>query len=79
MPLIKTHHATDNAQFKTVQRWVWICIYGGLLMVVLSRFVVPLDAALADWGRGLGWTLVAVGCVLIYVRSRMDGLPELEQ
>ncbi len=74
MPLIKSHHAVDNAQFKTLQRWVWICIYGGLLLLVLSHFLQPLDGMLADWSLWLGLPLVALGCVLIYVRSRMEGM-----
>jgi len=74
MSLIKSHHAVDNAQFKTLQRWVWVCIYGGLLLLVLSYFLQPLDGMLADWSLWLGLPLVALGCVLIYVRSRMQGM-----
>ncbi len=74
MPLIKPHHAVDNAQFKTLQRWVWVCIYGGLLLVVLSHFLQPMDAVLADWSLWLGLPLVALGCVLIFIRSRIGGV-----
>jgi len=74
MPLIKPHDAVDNAQFQTLQRWVWVCIYGGLLLVVLSHFLQPMDAVLADWSLWLGMPLVALGCVLIFIRSRMGGL-----
>jgi Na+-transporting NADH:ubiquinone oxidoreductase subunit NqrB len=72
MSLIKSHYKVDNPRFKRIQRWVWICIYAGLLLLVVSHFVQPMDAALAGWGFWLGLPLVAVGCVLIYVRSRME-------
>lgn len=74
MPMIKSHDAVDNAQFKAIQRWVWVCIYGGLLLMVISQFLRPMDATLADWSLWLGLPLVVLGCVLIYVRSRMKAL-----
>lgn len=74
MPLIKSHHAVDNARFITLQRWVWVCIYAGLLLLVFSHFLRKIDATLADWGLWLGLPLVALGGVLIYVRSRMGGM-----
>lgn len=56
----------------TLEVWVWVLIYGGLL-------AVGLGLALQRQGEAaLGWTLVvvggivtAVGVVLIWVRSRM--------
>ena len=72
MSLIKSHYTVDKPHFKRIQRWVWVCIYAGLLLMVMSYFVQPMDASLADWGLRLGVALVAVGCVLIYVRSRME-------
>ena len=74
MPMIKSHHAAEDAQFTTLQRWVWVCIYGGLLLVALSQFLRPMDANLADWSLWLGLPLVVLGCVLIYARSRMGDL-----
>jgi hypothetical protein len=72
MSLIKSHYKVDNPRFKRIQRWVWICIYGGLLLLTLSHFVQAMDVVLADWAFWLGLPLVALGCVLIYVRSRME-------
>ena len=50
---------------------VWILIYGGL-------FALGLGYALERSGQSWGWTLIAggmaaiaVGCVLVWVRSRM--------
>jgi hypothetical protein len=56
----------------TVEVWVWILIYGGLLTAAVGLFV------LRGGGDGLGWTLmtaggvaVAAGAVLVVLRSRM--------
>ena len=71
MALIKSHYKVANPRFKRIQRWVWVCIYAGLIVVIVSRFVAPLDPDLGDWGLWLGLPLVTLGCILIYVRSRM--------
>lgn len=49
---------------------IWTLIYGGLFMVMLGLWVMSADAAL---GHGLTWAgalLVAVGVLLIWLRSR---------
>ena len=50
---------------------IWVLIYGGL-------FVVGLGVALERSGESYGWSVIgggmvaiAVGCVLVWVRSRM--------
>jgi predicted membrane channel-forming protein YqfA (hemolysin III family) len=55
----------------TIDKLIWVLIYGGLLVVCLGVFV----RRSAD---GLGWTLIALGAVvalagalLVWVRSRM--------
>jgi hypothetical protein len=54
-----------------VERWVWILIYGGLLVLALGLSV-------EDFNFVLGWSLVTggsgmamAGVVLIFIRSRM--------
>lgn len=54
-----------------VENWVWILIYGGLLLVAFGLVVEDRDFP-------LGWSIVSAGCiaaaagaVLIFVRSRM--------
>jgi hypothetical protein len=56
----------------TVERWIWVLVYGGLLFVAVGVFV------LRGGGPALGWTLVALGTVatvagaaLVAVRARM--------
>lgn len=60
----------------TIERWVWVLIYGGSLLLCLAVFVGRGDAALA-WTLGVaGGAAAAVGAALIVVRARMkDGGP----
>ena len=55
----------------TLEKWIWILIYGGLFMIILG-------IATGRAQEGLGWllavpgvVLAATGAVLIYVRSRL--------
>lgn len=60
----------------SVERWVWVLVYGGLLLLCLAIFVGRADAALA-WTLGVaGGVAAAAGTALIVVRARMkDGGP----
>jgi hypothetical protein len=54
-----------------VEAWVWVLIYGGLLLFCLGLFIDRSDFALG-WLVGLtGAALVLAGVLLIYIRSRM--------
>jgi hypothetical protein len=62
---------TDIKPHATLEKWIWILIYGGLLILTFGIAIGREDEA-------LGWTLAApgavlavVGAVLIYVRSRL--------
>ena len=64
------NHPTDPSVVR-LHKAIWSLIYGGLLLLVLGLFVQKADDV-------VGWTMVAVGglmavlgCVLIYVRSRL--------
>lgn len=58
-------------QASTLEKLIWILIYGGLLSVGLGLAVQRTDAALG-WGIvTAGGVTAAVGAVLIFVRSRM--------
>lgn len=54
-----------------IQRLVWIYIYGGLLSVVLSLFVGRSDTSTATGMQIVGGIFIALGIVLIWVRSRL--------
>ena len=59
-----------------VQKWVWILIYGGMILLALGLSVQRSDAALG-WGIAApGVVLIAIGIVLIWVRSRMKNTKE---
>lgn len=54
-----------------VERWIWVLLYGGLLVLCLALAVGRGHAVLA-WSLGTGGVAAAVaGLVLIVVRSRM--------
>ena len=59
-----------------IQTWIWILIYLGLILLGLGLSVQRSDAALG-WGIAVpGVALIAVGIVLIWVRSRMKNTKE---
>ncbi len=49
---------------------IWVCIYGGLLSIVVSLVLSTISPAFA-WVLGIGGSLVtALGVILIYIRSK---------
>lgn len=58
-----------------VQRLVWICIYGGLLAIVLGVFLNRTEPEQADTIQSVGGVFVAIGVLLIYLRSRLKETP----
>jgi uncharacterized membrane protein len=55
----------------TIERWTWVLIFGGLMVLSLSWFIDPAERVLAGL-VGLGGLAAAVlGVVLIVMRSRM--------
>lgn len=59
-----------------IQAWIWILIYIGMILLGLGLSVQRGDAALG-WGIAIpGVALIAVGIVLIWVRSRMKNTKE---
>jgi hypothetical protein len=56
---------------KTVEAWVWVLIYGGILLGSLGYFVYRSDE-LVGWTLGIvGGAAALVGVLLILLRSRM--------
>ena len=52
---------------------IWVLIFGGLFVVGMG---IALERSGQSYGRGLigvGGIAIVVGCVLIWVRSRMPG------
>ena len=64
---------------KTIEKWAWLLIYGGLLVLSLGLFLLRSSA-------GMGWALVLAGAAaavaggaLVVARSRMPEIPEISQ
>ena len=72
MALIQKNNRTSNPSQLRVERAVWMLIYGGLLAIVLGYFVDQQGAQDASLFYNLGGLAVAVGVILIVVRSRMQ-------
>ena len=61
---------------KTIEKWAWLLIYGGLLVLSLGLFLLRSST-------GMGWALVlagaaaaVTGAALVVARSRMPEVPE---
>jgi membrane protein DedA with SNARE-associated domain len=61
---------------KQVQNWVWILIYAGMILFALGMAVRQRDPALGGAIALPGVALVAIGIVLIWIRSRMKDTEE---
>ena len=58
-------------QKKSIEKWVWILIYVGILGLTLGWFMLP-RTEVAAWAlMAAGGVAATVGVVLIFVRSRM--------
>ena len=58
-------------QKKSIEVWVWILIYGGLIGISLGWFLTP-GAELAGWAlMAAGTVSAAIGVGLVFVRSRL--------
>ena len=57
--------------YARLEAWIWVLIYGGLLMIVLGIATGRADEAIG-WSLAVpGVVVAAVGVVLIYVRARL--------
>jgi glucan phosphoethanolaminetransferase (alkaline phosphatase superfamily) len=59
----------------TLEKWIWILIYGGLFMLILGIATGRTDATLGWFMAVPGAAVALVGVVLIYVRSRLKDSP----
>ena len=64
---------------ETVDKLIWVLVYGGLLMVSLGIFVKRSDPGLGWTLIGLGALVAVVGAALVWVRSRMPENPPPKQ
>ena len=62
----------DAKPHATLEKWIWILIYGGLFLVILGIATGRTEEALG-WTMAVPGAIIAVvGVVLIYVRARLD-------
>ncbi|MGA0611021.1 hypothetical protein [Caldimonas sp. KR1-144] len=57
----------------TLETWIWVLIYGGLVGVLIGAFTLSFDEVL---GHSLVWSgaaVAALGAVGIWLRSRLRG------
>lgn len=54
---------------------VWLFIYGGIALLGLGLFVIPVEAMLGWAIAPVGLLFVVIGVLLIWVRSRMKPPP----
>jgi membrane protein implicated in regulation of membrane protease activity len=55
----------------TLEKWIWILIYGGLFLLILGIATGRTEEAVG-WSMTVPGVVIAlVGVVLIYVRSRL--------
>jgi hypothetical protein len=64
---------TATKPHATLEKWIWILIYGGFLMIILGIATGRTEEVLG-WSIAVpGAAAAATGIVLIYVRSRLKG------
>ena len=56
----------------SMEKWVWVLIYGGLLLISLGLFVSRRDGTFGGALIACGTLAVAAGAVLIWIRSRRE-------
>ena len=62
---------TSARTLARIEAWVWILIYGGLLVLVLGLAVGRIEAALGGVMAFAGAVVALAGAVLLWVRSRL--------
>ncbi len=64
------------AKIMWIERLIWTLIYGGMFTAVIGLATRSRDGA-AGWALIVaGGLIAAIGAVLVWVRSRMDGPAE---
>ena len=56
----------------TLEKWIWILIYGGLFVLIVGIATARQDASLGWAIATPGAVIAVIGIALIYVRSRLS-------
>jgi len=54
-----------------VDTWVWVFVYAGILVLGVGLSVGRTDGALAWAAAAIGIFFIALGALLVWIRSRM--------
>ena len=60
---------------RTVETWVWVFVYGGMIVLGIGLAVQRTDAGTGWLVACAGGVLVGLGALLVWVRSRMRSKP----
>ena len=71
MGIFKKHNGSTHVWLVRMEAAIWVLIYGGLLAVVLGAFAQGTQGQDATWLYWGGGTAVALGVLLVYLRSRL--------
>ena len=71
MSFFKKYNGSTNARHVRLERYIWVCIYGGLLALVLAMFTERTQGQDASTLYAVGGIAIIAGVVMIYLRSRM--------
>ena len=55
----------------TLERWCWVMIYGGLLLLSLGWFIVPHEGPWGELLASAGVVGAIAGVVLVVLRARL--------
>lgn len=71
MSFLNKYNGTTDPRLLRMERLTWLLIYGGLVTLVLGYFLEHGQAVSASGWYGSGALALALGLVLIYLRSRL--------
>ncbi len=71
MSFFKKYNGTTDLRLARLEKLIWVLIYGGLLSVVLSCFILDEPSHTAVAMLVGGCILTAVGVGMLYYRSRL--------
>lgn len=65
----------SRSLLRWIQTMAWVGVYGGLLSIVLGVFLARIDMGQARLVQTVGSAMVAIGVLLIWIRSLMKENP----
>jgi hypothetical protein len=71
MSFFKKYNGSTHVWLVRMEAAIWVLIYGGLLVAVLGAFAQGTQGQDATWLYWVGGTVVALGVLLVYLRSRL--------